>query len=481
LVGGYFGGWVDGVVNRLTDLLFSLPGIVVLLAVSSVFGKSTLISMGVLGVLLSAAYIRLARASTLAVKNELYVDAARVSGISQPAIIFGHVLPNAVGPLIVQSSLTMGAALLIQSGLGFLGLGPTPPAPSWGGMIAEASSVLFQQSWLMVPTGVVLALSILSVNLIGDALRDGDEQHRTRSLLTRTRPTAASVRVPVPAESLLSVQDLKVTFGTAAHGTAAHDTAAHGTAAYSTDVVRGITFAINRRETVGLVGESGSGKTMTALAILGLLPSPGTISQGQIVFDGRNLVELDDKKLAQIRGKRIAMISQEPMVALDPSFTIGSQLMAPLRRHRGMSKRQARAEARSLLELVRIPRVDQIMRSYPHQLSGGMAQRVAIAIALTGRPDLLIADEPTTALDVTVQAGILDLLRDLQDQMGMAILLVTHDLGVVADICSRAVVMREGLIVESAGVDELFGQPEHEYTKTLIGSTPSLVVIKEQP
>ncbi|WP_144875424.1 dipeptide/oligopeptide/nickel ABC transporter permease/ATP-binding protein [Microbacterium sp. 1.5R] len=465
VLAGFNGGWLDAVANRFSDLLFSLPAIVVLLAVAAVFGSSTLVSMAALGVLLSAAYIRLVRASTLAVRNELYVDAARVSGISRTRIVFGHVLPNVVGPLIVQSSLTLGVALLIQGGLGFLGLGPKPPAPNWGGMIADASAYLYQQAWLMVPTGLVLVLTILSVNLIGDALRDGDGRRQRYSLLLRA-PATASAAPAARAEStpstdaVLAVRDLHVTFG-------------HG--ADATSVVRGIDFTVARGETVGLVGESGSGKTMTALAILGLLPYPGHVSDGEIVFCGENIAAYTERQLAGIRGKKVAMISQEPMLALDPSFSILTQLRAPLRRHRGLSRAESARAAEELLRQVGIPQPDRVLRSFPHQLSGGMAQRVAIAIALAGEPDLLIADEPTTALDVTVQAGILDLLRSLQDRTGMAVIFVTHDLGVVADICSRAVVMQQGRIVESASVTDLFSNPQHPYTRQLIAATPSLV------
>jgi peptide/nickel transport system permease protein len=227
-------------------------------------------------------------------------------------------------------------------------------------------------------------------------------------------------------------------------------------------------------ESIALVGESGCGKTMTALALMGLVPPPGRISGGQIIFEGKDLAQLDESALNQVRGVSIGLISQEPMVALDPSFTIGSQLREPLRYHKKLSRQAAQERAIELLRLVGIPRPEVVAKSYPHQLSGGMAQRVAIAIALTGEPKLLIADEPTTALDVTIQAEILDLLRSLQEQMGMALILVTHDLGVVADMCSRAVVMYAGQVVEEAIVDNLFDRPLHPYTMGLLRSMPDL-------
>lgn len=467
VVAGFVGGWFDALANRLADLLFSLPAVIVMLALAAVFGTSTSITMAGLGVLISAVYLRLARASTLAVRRELYVDAARVSGISTTRIIFGHILPNVVGPLIVQSSLTLGSALLLQAGLGFLGLGPVPPAPSWGAMVNEASQYLNQQPWLMVPSGFILIFTILAVNLIGDALRDGDGERQRASMLasirTRARSRGSRVARAMPAEStevVLDVRDIVISFPSGEG---------------ATDVVRGASFSVRRGETVGLVGESGSGKTMSALAILGLIPHPGVVTSGEIVFHGRDLVTATEAEFAALRGRGIGFISQEPMLALDPSFSVGSQLIAPLRRHRGLSRSEARTAALALLDEVGIRSPATVMKSFAHQLSGGMAQRVAIAIALTGNPDLLIADEPTTALDVTVQADILDLLRSLQAEHGMSILLVTHDLGVVADMCSRAVVMQHGAIVESAAIDDLFEDPQHEYTRSLIAATPNLI------
>jgi len=465
VIAGYAGGWFDQLAGRFADILFALPALIIVLALAAVFGTSTAVSMASLGVIYSASYLRLARASTLAMRNELYVDAARVSGISRPAIVFGHILPNTVGPLIIQSTLTFGAALLIQASLGFLGLGSPPPTPSWGAMTSEASLYMIQQPWLMVPAGLVLLLTILAVNLIGDELRDGSTASVKASVLERARPARAAApgttAAPPASDVLLEVQGLSVSFDPGGPEAA--------------NVVEEVGFTIARGETVGLVGESGSGKTMTALAILNLLPFPGTVTEGRILFEGRDLVGLPEKEMARIRGQRIGMVSQEPMVALDPSFTVRSQLVGPLRRHRRLSRAQARAEAVTLLELVGIPDPPAVLRKYPHELSGGMAQRVAIAIALSGDPALLIADEPTTALDVTVQAGILELLRSLQQRLGMAVILVTHDLGVVADICSRAVVMQKGRIVESALVDDLFDRPQHPYTRGLIAATPSLV------
>ena len=238
--------------------------------------------------------------------------------------------------------------------------------------------------------------------------------------------------------------------------------------------VDGASYDVARGETLAVVGESGCGKSVTAMAVLGLLPKPpAEIPNGSIVFDGEELLTTSPERLRAIRGNRISMIFQEPMTSLNPVFSIGDQIMEGLLLHRGLSRDEARKEAWHLLELVRIPAPEQRLGEYPHQLSGGMRQRVMIAMALACRPELLIADEPTTALDVTVQAQILELLRELQRDLGMSIVLITHDLGVVAETAERVVVMYAGTVVERAAVLSLFERPRHPYTAGLFLSLPS--------
>lgn len=238
--------------------------------------------------------------------------------------------------------------------------------------------------------------------------------------------------------------------------------------------VGGISFEIDRGETMGVVGESGSGKSLTAMSIIKLLPTRAVqMTGGRILLDGDDMAQFSQRTMRGVRGRRIGTIFQEPMTALNPAFTIGFQIAEPLRQHLKLSRRQARTRVVELLEMVGIHRADQVAASYPHQLSGGMRQRAMIAMAMSCEPDLLIADEPTTALDVTTQSQILDLMLDLQTSHGTAILLVTHDLGVVAETCRRAIVMRHGEIVEAADVDGLFRAPEHPYTRGLLESMPS--------
>jgi peptide/nickel transport system ATP-binding protein len=235
--------------------------------------------------------------------------------------------------------------------------------------------------------------------------------------------------------------------------------------------VAGVSFGVASGEVLALVGESGCGKSMTALAIMGLLP-PGAVRRGSVRLDGTELTELGAREMRDVRGRSVSMVFQEPMTSLNPSFTVGFQVAEVLRRHAGMDRRQARARAAELMDLVRIPGGASRLREYPHQLSGGMRQRVMIAMAIACNPRLLIADEPTTALDVTIQAQILDVLRDLRQEFSMAMILITHDLGVVADIADRVEVMYAGHRVEAAQAAELFARPQHPYTAGLLAAVP---------
>jgi peptide/nickel transport system ATP-binding protein len=259
--------------------------------------------------------------------------------------------------------------------------------------------------------------------------------------------------------SLLSVENLQTHFGTPDGVVRA---------------VEGLSFTINAGETVAIVGESGCGKSVTSMSILRLIPTPPGKIAGKILFQGRNLLECSDSEMRKIRGKDISMIFQEPMTSLNPVLTVGRQIGESLRLHEGLSARQAEQRAVEILTLVGIPAPERRVKEYPHQLSGGMRQRVMIAIALACNPKLLIADEPTTALDVTIQAQILDLMRDLKTRLGSAIMLITHDLGVVAEMAQRVVVMYAGRKVEEGTVEAIFGNPQHPYTRGLLGAVPKL-------
>lgn len=461
LVAGFRGGWVDWTATRIIDIALSIPVIVFLLVVLAVFGKDQTVAMVALGILGAPDLARIVRGATLSIRGELYITAARAAGLPSRDILLRQVLPAVSGPILVRTSLFAGGALLAQSGLSFLGLGVQPPTPTWGGMVAEASTVISRQPWLLIPAGATISLAILAFGLLGDAMRDANQDKgaalpgyaRGRRPHRVTEPHGE--RLELVPTSLLSMRGVHVDLGEG-RGQLLHD----------------VSLEIRAGEVVGLVGESGSGKSITSKTILGLLPAGAELTAGSIRLEGHELSRMNESGMSTLRGKSIALISQEPMASLDPVYTVGQQLGELVRLHDGSPRRVVRARTIELLSQVNLPDPESIVRRYPHELSGGMAQRVAIAMALAGRPKLLIADEPTTALDVTVQAEILALLRKLQRETDMAILLITHDWGVVADICTRTYVMYAGEVVESGAVDELLQRPKHPYTAALLDSAP---------
>ncbi|MGX1676075.1 dipeptide/oligopeptide/nickel ABC transporter permease/ATP-binding protein [Streptomyces sp. NPDC055400] len=463
MTAGFLGGWVDRVFTWVVDVMLAIPVLVTLLVVLAVVGGHPVAAMCALGVLVAPGLARVVRGSTLAVREELYVAAARVSGLARRHILLRHVLPRVTGTVVVQISLFAGGALMIDAGLAYLGFGAGPPAPTWGNMIADAAAVTDRQPWLLVPPGLVLGLAILACGLLGDAVRDTSAQRTTRvtngraACATLPKPTAPPPQHATSTSALLSLRGVSV--------------ALPGPNGMTT-VVEDVGLDVEPGETVGLIGESGCGKSITGRAVLGLLPGAGRVVQGGIVFDGTDLTASGPSAVRALRGTRIGLISQTPQASLDPMFPVGRQVAELIRRHHGGTRKAAAAHALDLLRQVHLPEPHRVAARHPHELSGGMAQRVAIAMALAGGPDLLIADEPTTALDATVQADILDLLRQLQRRHGLAILLISHDWNVIAAMCRRTYVMYAGHIVESAPTTDLFSHPSHPYTAGLLASAP---------
>jgi peptide/nickel transport system permease protein len=478
LCAGYFAGRFDAASSWVVNLVMSLPSLVVLLAARAVLGPTATVLMVVLGVLIAPAFFRLTRGVAADLRGELYIDAARVSGLPAWRILTRHVLIAVRAPVLIQAALVAGIAIGLQAALGFLDISTGVSSPSWGGMLSDAYTVISTHPTLMLWPGLALGLTSASLLLLAVALRDALEDRAGRGRVRRAPRASARAAAPMPAEvagaeaggaatpaaatapaagqraALLSIRALRVGYADARGG--------------ETEVLRDVDLDVAPGEVLGLVGESGSGKTQTALSALGLLPPGGRVSGGSILIEGAEVVGRGERELRRLRGRVLGYVPQEPMSNLDPCFTVGSQLAEPLRAVHGLGRRQAAERVLDLLRAVEIADPARVARSFPHEISGGMAQRVLIAGAVSCGPRLLIADEPTTALDVSVQAEVLDLLRRLQREQDLGLLLVTHNLGVVADLCDRVAVMRDGVIVETGPVRQILHDPRHPYTRALL-------------
>jgi peptide/nickel transport system permease protein len=477
-IAGYWSGsWLDDVIMRALDVFIAFPSTVLAIAVLGVLGVKPL-PVGpfhlsnlakiviVVGIVFAPRFARIVRASFLREREEQYVQAARSIGTSDMRIVLGEIMPNSIAPVVVQSTYYMATAILIEASLSFLGIGVTPPTPSWGSMLSEARGYIISgEWWFSLFPGMAILLTMAGFNLLGDGLRDALDP-RTRNAggaVPVLEPVAADAERRPPRrpddEPLLRVENL-VTSVDLRQG--------------RFNAVDRVSFQLHEGQVLGLVGESAAGKSMTALSIIRLVGPPAQVRSGRVLLRGQDLLRLSEREMDEVRGSEIAMITQDPMTALNPVKTIGSQLTRVIRRHTGCSQAEATERAVDMMRRVGIPGPADRLRSYPHQFSGGMLQRISIAMALSCSPRLLIADEPTTALDVTIQAQILDLLRGLQSEMRMAVLLITHNLGVVAEFCDRVAVMYAGRIVEEAATSDLVDNPRHPYTGGLIGVTPSL-------
>ena len=493
LLSGYLGGWLDRVLVLIMDALYAFPSLLLAIVVAIVLtGGASGAGAGILAAAISITvvfvpqYYRVIRSATLAVKVEPYVDSARVVGVRTPRILFRHIFSNVAQNLPVIGTLNASEAILTLAGLGFLGFGIEPSAAAeWGfdlnKALPDASNGIW---WTSVFPGSAIVLIVIGVTLVGESLNDilnpllrtrgsdntsADETEISAALTGADSEVAPSIQAPVALATgekrvaALSLTDLAVTFRTDAG---------------QVHAVNGISFDVAPGEVVAVVGESGSGKSVSSRAVLSLLP-PGAEVTGSARLrsdDGRDreLLGMSTKELRPIRGDQVSMVFQEPSTALNPVYTVGWQIIEGLQAHQDISKRAARRRAVELLEMVGMPDPERRVDYYPHQLSGGQKQRVVIAMAISCDPDVIIADEPTTALDVTVQAAILELLLSLRDRLGTAIVLITHNMGVVADMADRVVVMYRGNVVEEATAHSLFASPQHPYTRKLLDAVPHL-------
>ncbi len=489
LVSGFLGGWLDRILVLIMDALYAFPSLLLAIVVAIVLsGGSSSAFGGIMAAAISITvvfipqYFRVIRNATIAVKVEPYVDSARVVGVRTPRILRKHIFSNVSSSLPVIGTLNASEAILTLAGLGFLGFGIEPSAAAeWGydlnKAMPDASSGIW---WTGVFPGLAIVLIVLGATLVGESLNDilnpllrnrgtdttsADEAEIAHQFEEVTGDEDASVEVrtapvaPDPKRVVaLSLTNLEVTFQT--DGGQVH-------------AVNGVTFDVAPGEVVAVVGESGSGKSVSSRAILGLLPSSAEVG-GSVTLGNRELLGMSEDTLRPIRGDQVSMVFQEPSTALNPVYTVGWQIIEGLQAHTKISKKDARKRAVELLEMVGMPDPEHRVDYYPHQLSGGQKQRVVIAMAIACEPDVIIADEPTTALDVTVQAAILELLLSLRERLGTAIVLITHNMGVVADMADRVVVMYRGNVVESAPSRELFASPKHPYTRALLDAVPHL-------
>ncbi|GIU55858.1 dipeptide/oligopeptide/nickel ABC transporter permease/ATP-binding protein [Arthrobacter sp. NicSoilC12] len=477
LIAGYYAGKFEAVSNWVVSILMSLPGLIVLLTIRAAFGPSVWIAMIAFGVLISPSYFRLTRSAVQSVRNELYVDAARVSGLSDLRIVTRHIFSVVRAPIIIQTAAIAGVAIAIQSGLEFLGLGD-PAKATWGVMLSEGFKNVYLTPTLLFWPAFAMALTIGALVLLGNAIRDAlEDGERIKPRKEKAMRESSTAPPPAAAARPSRKSVAAVDPGTEHHLVKVTNLGVGYPQADGSikKVVDDVSFHVDRGEILGIVGESGSGKSQTAFSILGLLPDNARIVAGSIQFDGNYTVapgeeRVSQERLSKLRGRRISYIPQEPMSNLDPAFTIGYQLVTPMLRVLGISKAEARRRALKLLTDVGIANPERTFNAYPHEVSGGMAQRVLIAGAISCEPDLVIADEPTTALDVTVQADVLDLLRELQQRLNIGVILVTHNFGVVADLCDRVAVMQNGRLVEEGSVRDILRNPQEPYTQTLLAS-----------
>ncbi|MCD8316287.1 MAG: dipeptide/oligopeptide/nickel ABC transporter permease/ATP-binding protein [Eggerthellaceae bacterium] len=481
-------GWISNVIMRLCDIVMSFPGIALAATVVIVFGNNVPSLIFAIGFLYIPQIARIVRANVISEYNQDYVRAVVVSGARAPWILTKHVIRNCIAPVLVFTIVLVADAIVFEASLSFISAGIPEPTPTWGNILADArNGVLSGRWWQALFPGLAIMITVLCLNIFSEGITDSlaaapkDPVAAGDDKLTSMREADRLVADPklayaAQAEALeerlsqlkkmetlrtdrfeahtdvppiLEVKNLSIQFPR------------HG----DVNVVDNISFVVRPHQTMGLVGESGCGKSITSLTIMGLLDPKARIS-GEVLYEGTNLLTLKEKEMNRLRGREIAMIYQDALSSLNPSFLIKSQM-------KQLTKRGGTRTAEELLELVGLD-PKRTLDSYPHELSGGQRQRVLIAMALTRDPKVVIADEPTTALDVTVQKQVIKLLNDLQHKLGFAMVFVSHDLALVAEVANSITVMYAGQVVEQGPVKDILMNPIHEYTRGLLGSVLSI-------
>ncbi|UTM48965.1 dipeptide/oligopeptide/nickel ABC transporter permease/ATP-binding protein [Glutamicibacter mysorens] len=486
--------WANETIMRIMDMLMAFPGIALAAALLASLGNTLPVIIISIAVIYTPQIARVVRANVLAQWGEDYVRAERVIGAGRFTILLTHVVRNCAAPVLVFATVMVADAIILEASLSFLGAGIQDPAPSWGNVISYGRTLVLNGAWWATTfAGVTILLTVLALNILAEGMTDalvnvkgsakkkaaGEEKAqvakqaadtaeaerldaelaalaRTEAARTDRLVLDTSSRVP---RTILQVENLSIRFPQR-----------YG----DTPIVQNVSFAVREGETMALVGESGCGKSITSLAIMGLLGKSAKIS-GSIRFEGRELLPAtadggtlagDDKVYQGLRGEQIAMVYQDALSSLNPSMLIGDQL-------RQLTRRGGRKSPAELLTLVKLDAA-RTMKSYPHELSGGQRQRVLIAMALSRSPKLVVCDEPTTALDVTVQKQVVDLLNELREQLGFAMVFVSHDLALVASLAHRVTVMYAGQVVESGAISDVLIAPHHEYTRGLLGAVLSI-------
>ena len=480
--------WVSEVIMRILDVIMSFPGIALAATFVLVFGNSVPSLIFAIGFLYIPQIARIVRANVVSEYNQDYVRAVVVSGARAPWILVKHVIRNCIAPVMVFTIVLVADAIVFEASLSFISAGIPEPTPTWGNILSDArGGVLAGRWWQALFPGLAIMFTVLCLNILSEGITDAmaaapkapvkaddaavranreadklvadptlayaaqaemlEQRLSELQAIEKTRTDRFEARTDVPP--ILEVKDLCIKFPR------------HG----DVNVVDHVSFVVRPRQTMGLVGESGCGKSITSLTIMGLLDPKAKVS-GEILYDGQNLLNMDQKQMNALRGREIAMIYQDALSSLNPSMLIKAQM-------KQLTKRGGTRTAEELLELVGLD-PKRTLDSYPHELSGGQRQRVLIAMALTRDPKLIIADEPTTALDVTVQKQVIDLLNKLQKELGFAMVCVSHDLALVAEVANSITVMYAGQVVEQGPVSDILCHPVHEYTRGLLGSVLSI-------
>jgi peptide/nickel transport system permease protein len=479
LSAGFSRGWWDSALMRLGDIQLAFPFILLAIIILGVITDRNAVHLIlVLGIPTWIIYARVVRSRVLAEREKDYVLAAKSIGASRMRQMRRYVLPSIWMAVLVIAMIDFGFVILLEATLSFLGFGLTPPTPSWGSILAEGRRNMIIAPWLAILPGFAIMVTVLAINLTADGAADIIDPKLKMSIFRRlaqkepangasteqenedagaTRSELAATEDEVELPTLLQVHDLSVEFPL-------EDKVVRA--------VRHVSFDVHRGQTLGIVGESGSGKSVTASSIIQLIDAPGRVTSGEVLFEGRDLTRIGDNEVAQLRGTKMGMIFQNPASSLNPVLSIGSQMVESIRQHQKVPPADARDRASRALLDVGIGDPQGILSQYPFQLSGGMNQRVMIALAMLSQPDLLIADELSSALDVTTQAVVLERLREITRQHQTALILISHDIALVAQFADEILVMYAGQVCEVGPVRSVIDDARHPYTKALLESVP---------